>query len=223
MEKVSTNSSCKAFVIQEDEYTRSMSFQYVYDQLVALSERLHAGVEVWPSEIGTMHQYYQYQELLRQAAEQPEKLGTWYSPHTPKKVCKILEKYRRSGRPLRIFYGDRDTGRDWLEESDVLGTVGRSTGTLKIPLLMPVDEDYAPGMLDDCIVRIVDASTCRELWRHPKYASPELRIVDEDEPSCPDLPYEVWADKQVHARFAAYATAALWVAYMHGQCMRSPH
>lgn len=38
---------------------------------------------------------------------------------TDVKVARILEQSRLTGQRIRIFYGDVETGRDWLDEYDV--------------------------------------------------------------------------------------------------------
>jgi hypothetical protein len=49
-----------------------------------------------------------------------------------------------------------------------MGTIGRSTGTIKIPLLINNSRSFGgPGLLDDCIIKItVDKKT---VYSHPLY------------------------------------------------------
>ncbi|MFH1740063.1 MAG: hypothetical protein ABIH23_13720, partial [bacterium] len=61
--------------------------------------------------------------------------GTCYSVLAPVGVVEILEKYRDRSTRIRVFYGDTITGRDWMEENDTMGIVGRSSGQIKVPLL----------------------------------------------------------------------------------------
>jgi hypothetical protein len=68
--------------------------------------------------------------------------GTAYHVDTPIEVINALETARiarQFGRRLRLrlFLGDPETGRDWGEEYDVIGYIGRSGGHIKIPLLLP--------------------------------------------------------------------------------------
>ena len=83
--------------------------------------------------------------------------GTYYNIQTPTIVCDILEESRISLHRLRIYYGNKDTGRAW---GDVLvGHVGRSTGTFKVPLLIS-NKNSTGGcqLLDACIVKIEHAN-----------------------------------------------------------------
>ena len=107
--------------------------------------------------------------------------GTTYHDDTPEHVIFVLEWARRTGTRVRLFYGDRKTGRDWGEENSVTGTVGRSTGTVKIPLL--ISRSNALGglaILDNCIVRII-ASGGPEAYRHPLYQEPVFHIEEADQ------------------------------------------
>jgi len=48
--------------------------------------------------------------------------GTCYHKDTPKTVLTRLENARITRSRIRIFYGDRLTGKDWLEEHAVVGS-----------------------------------------------------------------------------------------------------
>ena len=98
--------------------------------------------------------------------------GISFDQRTPDQVCNILAKYsgNRSQR-VRLFYGDTTTGKDWFESYDTIGYVGRSTGTVKIPLLVATSRSLGGGaILDHCIVRItIDKQT---VYQHPNYHAP---------------------------------------------------
>jgi hypothetical protein len=75
----------------------------------------------------------------------------------------ILEKLRRTGQRVRIFYG-RD-GVMWMEEHDVMGYIGRSTGPQPIYLLLSRDNSRGGhGILTSSIVRIYDTGTKKEIF-----------------------------------------------------------
>lgn len=104
--------------------------------------------------------------------------GTTYGGQTPKEVIKILDEFHRSahrhpGARLRLTYGDPDTGHAWGGEPDT-GYIGRSTGTVKIPLVIHNRRSMGGGgVLDHCIVRIELAAGGHVLWQHPKYQPPK--------------------------------------------------
>ena len=99
--------------------------------------------------------------------------GTSFHAETPSEVCNSLNdaiSSRRSKRS-RIYLGDRETGKDWNEFYDNIGYVGRSTGLIKIPLMIHNTRSTGGGaILDHCIVKItVDKKT---VYQHPKYHCP---------------------------------------------------
>lgn len=78
---------------------------------------------------------------------------------------------RDEGR-IRIWYGDTDTGRAWQEEYDVLGYVGRSMGTQKVPLLIFSRRSIGGGaILTKNIVRIDWVKGSHALYKHPTFSS----------------------------------------------------
>ncbi len=73
--------------------------------------------------------------------------GTSYAEHTPDAVIRALEGAHQSGRRIRIrigfterhedvLSGKAKVGRDWLDEFESEGTVGRSMGPQRVPLLI---------------------------------------------------------------------------------------
>ena len=105
--------------------------------------------------------------------------GISFDKSTPDQVCRILANYcgDRSQR-VRVFYGDTKTGKDWFEFYDVIGYIGRSTGTVKIPLLIHSSRSLGGvAILDHCIVKITIDK--REVYKHPNYYAPIERRGNE--------------------------------------------
>lgn len=97
--------------------------------------------------------------------------------NTPSRVSTLLNNLKMSQQRIRLVYGDTDTGKDWLEEYDVIGTIGCSTGINKIPLLVKNSRSTGGGsILDHCILKIVDVKSKRVLYQHEKYVSPDFTI-----------------------------------------------
>jgi hypothetical protein len=48
------------------------------------------------------------------------KSDTHFDTDTPNELKHLLEKARHGGRHVRLFYGDRRSGKDWHEENKVL-------------------------------------------------------------------------------------------------------
>jgi len=96
--------------------------------------------------------------------------GTFYHLETRQNVINVLENARLNNYRIRVHYGDTSTGRDWNEMHYVTGYVGRSTGSIKIPLLVYNKRSYGGGaMLDHCIVKITESKGKRVLYQHPLY------------------------------------------------------
>ena len=213
---ITPNTDQRLFVIALDEGHTCFGFDNCYQHARQLADLLQRP-DLAPAadEIGTLHQYGQYQELTRLAGTRD--LGTYFEPGTPEAVKRILESFRQSGRKLRLFLGDTTTGRDWLSEQDVLGYIGRSGGALKVPLLL--DRSYSSGggaLLTANIVRIVSTDSRRDVYRHPLYQKPELTVVAT---GLADFAAEVRHDDQVQARFKTPASAHRWVKFMRGERM----
>ena len=95
-----------------------------------------------------------------------------FSQSTPLAVQNVLRDLLHTDIRIRVWIGDPVTGRAWCEEYDVTGTVSRSTGINKVPLL--ISRKGALGgaaMLDKNILRIDRIDTKRTLYKHPAFAS----------------------------------------------------
>jgi len=137
--------------------------------------------------------------------------GTCYHQETPGQVIRILEKLQKSGAEVRIYYGDTQTGQSWHDEFDVVGRIGRSTGSIKIPLLVPKGDCGGPGLLDHCIIRI--DSREGTLYQHKKFRVGEMTLFQGNDKQ---LPWEVFIDSVLHARFALNAEATKFMSFLQG-------
>lgn len=142
--------------------------------------------------------------------------GTSYHDETPDEVIRVLENARRTRTRLHVSLGDTGSGRDWLEEFESHGHVGRSLGPVKVPLLVANRRSLGGGaILTHCIVRIRTSAGGRVLYQHPKYHHGSLQIRRKAEPvTLPDgrqLTVDVLRDGEVHASFENTETARRWV------------
>lgn len=141
--------------------------------------------------------------------------GTYYHDTTPPEVVTALESARRTGAKVRLFFGDKETGRDWLEEWDVYGKVGRSMGPMKIPLLIKTCRSMGGGAIsDDCIVRLIVNG--REVYRHPKY---HVGFTIRETQTEPGYTHAVDVGGKNHANFKSLTKAQRWVEFMRGERM----
>lgn len=171
-----------------------------------------------PEHYGTLAGYDLYLKACDAWASSVNSKRTWFTPGTDPKVMKLLEQFRGDGQLIRIFLGDPKTGRDWCEENDVVGRVGRSTGSQKVPLLLCDGESWGGAILTECVLRIMDAQD-RELYRHPLYQEPKLGMELETDPTMMAKGY-TWSvnrDGQIQARFKSSHDAAEYVCFMTGK------
>ena len=135
------NHEQELFVVSAGKGYSTLGFEHVFKQLKQLVARLNLSIQIREDEKGTIGQYADFQRAINEAAKANLK-ETWFNLDTPVKVRRILEQYRKSGKAIRLFYGDVERGEDWLEENDVVGKIGRSSGTFKIPILLQNGESW---------------------------------------------------------------------------------
>lgn len=138
--------------------------------------------------------------------------GTCYHVETPEPVIEVLETVRQNQRKVRLYYGNTQTGQSWFDEHDVIGRIGRSTGPIKVPLLIEPGEIGGPALLDHCIIRVDSPRTT--LYQHQQFRTGAFMLV------CGKLersPWEVLIDQVVHARFPDKRQAQRYMAFMQGE------
>lgn len=181
------------------------------------------GIEAHPlnftsADYGQISGYEKYQQACKLWSAKFSDT-TYFDPFTAPEVIRLLEQYRRSRHPVRIFLGDSETGRDWMEENDVVGTIGRSSGSMKVPLLVPQGEDGGGAILTACVLRIIDATTLKQVYAHSKYQPPALAVHPDT--SVKKYTFRVDRDDEVQARFRTREQAFGYVAFMLGAAVKT--
>lgn len=137
--------------------------------------------------------------------------GTCYHQETSDQVIRVLEKLLRSSDEVRIFYGDTQTGQSWHDEFDVVGCIGRSTGSIKIPLLVPKCDCGGAGLLDHCIIRIDTRKGT--LYQHKSFCVGDMTLTKGEKK---ELPWEVFINSVLHARFDKNREAIKFMDFLQG-------
>lgn len=149
--------------------------------------------------------------------------GLFFHPQTSMAVQTALANAFEGRQTVRLWYGDTVTGRAWAEEYDVLGKIGRSTGAIKVPLMVKAGEIGGPQLLDQCIVRIDIVArgkgASRTTYAHPSFHTGTWVVTPSDLPEYTTI---VLNDGEVHARFKKPETAQRYVAFMQGTAYRRP-
>lgn len=133
--------------------------------------------------------------------------GMWFHVDTDQKVCELLNSLRANKTRVKIYLGDINTGRAWVEEFENTGTIGCSTGNVQIPLL--ISKPTAPGgsaILDNCIVgiRTVDG---KMLYSHSNFAAPNVEIREGSD--LKGYTYETWVNGELHGRHKSLRSAQI--------------
>lgn len=93
--------------------------------------------------------------------------GTFYYLDTPDRLIEIIENIREKKTRIRIEYGDVNTGRSWGEVHDISGTIARTMGPVKCPILLYNSRSTGGGIiLTDCILEIRKSKGKELIYRH---------------------------------------------------------
>lgn len=145
---------------------------------------------------------------------QESAIGTSYHKDTPQIVCRVLDAAIKSGQRLRVYYGDKETGKSWGEEFDTIGRVSRSMGPVKIPILVKTSRSLGGGgILDHCIIGIQSSPQCW-LYRHPNLNLGQWTWEEENSSEYTAVAY---CDGELRARFKSAKAASRYCAFMEGK------
>ena len=143
----------------------------------------------------------------------------YFNDETSDKIKECIEYCYNSNSRVRLWYGDINTGVSWLEEYDITGTIGRSTGQQKIPLLIKNSRSSGGGgILCHCIVRIDVINSRRTIYKHPLFSVPTLGVYPNlDEDTKTKYPFIVLKYGTIQARFKNKKAAYNYVYFMTGE------
>lgn len=212
---VTLNAEQRLYVIHcEDGYT-CFGFANARDHAAQIAERLQQPeLAFGADDFGALSGYEKYQAAVQAWAMAPQSRQTYFAPGTDPKAAHVLERCRQQDTKVRLVPGDTSTGRVWFDEHDVVGRIGRSTGPLKVPLLVEPGADGGVAILTASLLAIVDWDSGAFLYRHPAWLAPELSIRRGGELK---LAWEVLDHEEVLARFPDIGKAGAYVAFMRGE------
>ena len=215
MQNVTLNLEQKLYVIAFDTGYSCFGFDNARDHTKQIAERLgQPDLAFAPGDHRTLDGYHKHEQAVQAWARSDLNRQTYFDPGTSPQVMKVLETCRRSGRKLRLVLGDTDTGESWLDEYDVVGTIGRSAGSLKVPLLVEAGEAGGGAILTACILAVIDWHSGRWLFKHAAYKHPDLDVRATGDAK---RPWMVNRAQQEIARFGDIGKAGAYVAFMRGE------
>lgn len=132
-------------------------------------------------------------------------------------VQRVINSAYNAKQRVRIVLGDNETGEDWLEEHDVIGTIGRSTGSIKTPLLIKSSRSLGGCAIStDCILKIVDVKSKRTLYEAKNYQKP---VLVKCASQMDDYMYDIYVSKKgcntLQARFKTEKQANNYIDFIH--------
>ena len=215
MQNVTVNLDQKLYVIAFDTGYTCFGFDNARDHTNQIAERLgRPELAFAPGDHGTLYGYCKHGQAVQAWARSELSRRTYFDPGTSLELAKVLEACRKSNRKVRLVLGDTGTGQSWLDEYDVVGTIGRSGGSLKVPLLIEDDESGGGAISTACVLAVIAWESGRWLFRHTAYKHPDLDVCATGDAKRPWL---VSRSQQEIARFGDIGKAGAYVAFMRGE------
>jgi len=94
----------------------------------------------------------------------------FFNDETSNQIKEVLDRLNKTKTRVRIDTGDTNTGISWGEEYDIAGTIGKSGGKIKVPLLINNSQSSGGGeILTHCIVQIRETPSGKLIYQHENY------------------------------------------------------
>jgi len=214
-QQVTLNIGQKLYVIATDYGYSCFGFDNARDHANEIAQRLsRADLLFAPNDYATLAGYRKYEEAVSAWSRSALTQQTYFDPGTDPKAAAVLESRRQTGGKVRLVMGNTFTGEPWLNEYDVVGKIGRSGGSLKVPLLIEDGESGGGAILTACVLNIIDWKSGRTLYRHSLYREPDLSLQPSNNP---EHPWAVSHLDEVIARSKDMGKACAYIAFMRGE------
>ncbi len=214
MNQVSINTDQQLYVIDCGEGYSCFGFANARDHANQIAAKLgRSDLAFTDGDYATLAGYKKYCDAVQAWGQSHLTCSTYFDPDTDTKVAKVLESCRTRGRKVRLVLGDTRSGEPWLEEHDVVGRIGCSGGTLKVPLLIEPGAHGGSAILCACILAIVDWESGDVLFRHASYREADLSI---SATANVERPWDVCRGDEIVAGFRDFGQAGAYVAFMRG-------
>ncbi|TFI48750.1 hypothetical protein E4O93_06145 [Diaphorobacter sp. DS2] len=214
MNKVNINPEQQRYVVDCGVGYSCLGFANARDHANQIAHKLgRPDLAFAEGDYATIAGYEKYCNAVEAWSRSPLTRTTYFDPGTDAKAAKVLESCRTHERKVRLILGDTRTGEPWLEEHDVVGRISRSTGSLKVPLLIEAGECGGTAILCACLLAIIDWRSGDFLYRHAAYREADLSIQPSGNA---DRPWDVLRRSEVVASFGDIGQAGAYLAFMRG-------
>ena len=135
--------------------------------------------------------------------------GISFKEETSQEVCNVLSYCMETRKRVKLTYGDVKTGKSWNEDLDICGRIGKSTGEIKVPLLIHNVRSSGGGAIcDDSIIKIACTETGKILYQANNYQKQEFKIVPSD---LPQYAFNVLIDGEIWSRHKTERAAKILI------------
>lgn len=136
--------------------------------------------------------------------------GTYYYQDTPDDLIRELEKLQHSRIKIKIIQGDQKTGQSWNEEHDNAGTLGRTTGPVKMLILL-TNYNSRGGciILTDSILQLRNFKTGHIFYQHPKFKPSTVEIKPLNDPRFKDYTHQTIVNGKLYGQHKSLRSAQI--------------
>jgi hypothetical protein len=214
MKNARINAEQALYVLDHGEGVTCLGFARARDHAQWIADQLgRPALTPLSEEHGTLAGYERYVRANAAWAASPRSSSTYFGPGVPAKLARVLEDCRLDESRVRLILGDTATGQPWMEEFDVVGRIGRSCGSCKVPLLVPAGEAGGTAILCHCLLAVIEWATGDFLYRHGAYRCPQLTL---NQLGTPERPWQVMQGDVLLAAFAEVQAACGYLLFMKG-------
>ena len=103
--------------------------------------------------------------------------GLFFKSCTSDQLVNIITYLYLTKDKVRLYYGNNETGEVSLDEYDLYGTIGKSTGIIKVPLLIPkINSISGSAISTSLIVGIARTKDKKFVYKANNFKLPVLKL-----------------------------------------------
>lgn len=103
----------------------------------------------------------------------------WFKNDTTMEVANIVDFMYQTGKRYKIYSGCTETGRVFAEEYDTVGTVSKTTGELKIPILITRKGNHGGAAISTgSILAVKEVGSKHFMFKNKLFIQPTVEIKE---------------------------------------------